>query len=90
MDLTSSKLVTRAALTHDLQTDLAYEVTQPGGLPRTTGNLAPLPAKIDLALTDVDVNGDGVLDKQVDYIASAPTPAAVVTIQTAAQTTDVP
>jgi hypothetical protein len=83
---TSDESSQRLVLTHTDRTTMKFDVVQPSGA-RTTGTLAELPSAVDLTLRGIDLNGDGQLDKTIDYSASAVVELAEITTQTKLQTT---
>lgn len=88
LDLTTTSTRQHAVITRDAATKLNFEVAEPGDGPRTTGTIDRLPSRVELTLADVDVNGDGESDKQVDYVTSAVVGRAHLATQTSEQTTE--
>ena len=89
LDLTSTATRQRVVMTRDARTKLNFDVSEPGDGPRTTGAIAEMPSRVELALADIDTNGDGEADKQIDYNASAVVADASLVTRTSEQTTDV-
>lgn len=89
LDLTTTSTRQRALLTHNAQTKLNFDISEPGEGPRTTGSIAELPSRVDLTLSDLDVNGDGEQDKQIDYVTNAVAREASLVTRTSEQTTEV-
>lgn len=71
LELTSSATRQHIFLTRKERTTLEFELSQPGGDPRSTGRIDELPPTIDLTISDEDVNGDGTADKKIDYAGGA-------------------
>lgn len=89
LDLTATATRQRVVMTRDARTKLNFDVSEPGDGPRTTGSIDEMPSSVDLTLSDLDVNGDGETDKQIDYVAAAVVRNASLVTTTTEQTTDV-
>lgn len=89
LDLTATSNRQRVVMTRDARTKLNVDVAEPGDGPRTTGSLDEMPSRVDLTLSDLDVNGDGETDKHIDYVTTAVVRNASLVTTTSEQTTDV-
>jgi hypothetical protein len=87
LDVTTSATRQHVVLTRSERTTLEFELSQPGGNPRSGGRLDEMPPSLDLTIADADVNGDGTADKKIDYLGAAEIGHAVFTTKNGASTT---
>ncbi len=86
LSVAASTTAQQVDLTHNDATAANFLISSPTGSV-STGSFDLLPESVDLGLADVDLNGDGTLDKQIDYVASAAVPNATVDTSNSGQTT---